>query len=73
MNRASIAFLALLSACRAPVDFEERRLDSIPEGGSLLVPASFSANGREVAYVLQTDEGAWAVRGSWKSRRLDAM
>jgi hypothetical protein len=73
-----LLFLVFLASCSRPVKdgappFQDRLLATIPPGVDVFVPVAFSPNGLEAAYVAQTEEGCWAVRGSWKSRRLDAM
>jgi len=79
MSRTLLSFLAFLAACQSPSPrvlrgaFEERLLATIPEGVEVFVPIAFSRDGRVAAYVAGTPEGYWAVRGIWKSRRLDAI
>lgn len=79
MRGTAILLLGLLAACRsspppeAPGHFQERLLAVIPGGADVRVPPAFSPDGRAVAYVAQTPDGSWAVRGEWKSRRLDAL
>ncbi|HEY3226148.1 MAG TPA: hypothetical protein VGK61_04010 [Planctomycetota bacterium] len=79
MRRILVSLLGFLAACRSPSPaeagpaFEERLLATIPEGVEVFVPIAFSRDGRQAAYVAQTSGGYWAVRGSWKSRRLDAI
>jgi hypothetical protein len=79
VNRATLLFVAALSACRPPSPtggippFQERILASIPEGAELVPPIAFSQDGREAAYIVKSPEGYRAVRGPWKSRRLDAL
>lgn len=68
-----LPLFAFLAACSRPADFQERHLAMIPEGVDVFVPVAFSPNGRTAAYVAQSENGAWVVRGSWKSRRLDAI
>lgn len=71
--------LAVLSACRAtPVGgtddpFQERILATLPEGVDVVPPVAFSPDGQQVAYIARTPDGFRAVRGAWRSRRLDAL
>lgn len=79
MRRILATLLAFAAACRSPSPpgagpaFEERLLATIPEDVEVFVPIAFSRDGRVAAYVAQSSDGTWAVRGSWKSRRLDAI
>jgi len=74
--RRLILILTLLSACRSspsPAPFKERVLGRVPEGFELVPPVAFSRDGREAAFIIKSPEGCRVVRGSWKSRRLDAL
>lgn len=74
--RATVLLLLALSACattRSPSHFQERILATIPEGVEVVGPPDFSADGREVAYIARSGDDYHAVRGTWKSRRLDAL
>jgi hypothetical protein len=79
MRRILPTLLSFVAACQSPSPpgtgpaFDEQLLATIPEGVEVLVPIAFSRDGRQAAYVAQTPGGTWAVRGSWKSRRLDAI
>jgi len=78
MQMRGLILLGLLASCSDPrrdgaAPFQERLLATIPPGVDVFVPVAFSPNGLEAAYVAQAEEGCWAVRGSWKSRRLDSM
>lgn len=74
-----LTLLSFAAACRSPSHpgagpaFEDRLLATIPEGVEVFVPIAFSRDGCVAAYVARTPEGYWAVRGTWKSRRLDAI
>ena len=79
MRRTLPFLLIVLAACQtpsAPIDppgFEDHLLATIPEGIEVFVPISFSRDGRVSAYVAQASDGYRAVRGTWTSRRLDAI
>jgi len=67
-------FLLAHAACSAlPGDrggayFEDRLLDTIPEGVNINVPVAYSRDGRRAAYAARTPEGDYAVCGGWKGK-----
>ena len=71
--RATLALplLAFLASCAAP-SIRDQALDRVPEG-STVIKAVFNRQGTAVAYIAQTEDGVFARRGPWKSRRLDAI
>lgn len=65
MNRTALAALVLLGGCAASAPpFEEKRLATIPPDAKVLVPVSFSRDGRRAAYVEQRDGTCRTVCGS---------
>jgi hypothetical protein len=76
MRLTLVAFALVLAACGelpSPAPFTEHLIATIPEGVDVVVPIAFSRDGLQAAYVARTPEGCWAVRGAWKSPRLDAL
>src|SRR5688572_17289145 len=74
MSAAPLLYLALLSACRTvPPAFQDRLVATLPADVDPRWTVAFSPDGRQVAYIAKTAEGSWAVRGTWKSRRLDTI
>src|SRR5262245_30481014 len=55
-----VAILLVLSGCAA-FPFEERRLATIPADARVIVPVSFSADGRRAAYVEQRGDSCRTV------------
>lgn len=54
-----------LSGCAAaPAPFEAHRLATIADGSRVVVPVSFSQDGRRAAYVEQRGDGCRIVCGS---------
>jgi len=54
-----------LAACAsAPAPFESHRMATIADGARVLVPVSFSHDGRSAAYVEQRGDGCRMVWGS---------
>jgi hypothetical protein len=88
MRLVLVAFALVLAACgelpspalhsseahsAGPAPFSEHLIATIPEGVDVEVPIAFTRDGLQAAYVARTPEGCWAVRGAWKSTRLDAL
>jgi hypothetical protein len=74
MRVASSISLLVLAACAAPAPagplaiVASRRLDTIPEGVNVVLPPAYSRDGRRVAYVAWTQDGAYAVCGDWRGK-----
>ena len=65
MPRVSLLLLVLLGGCAsAESSFEDRRLATIPEDARVIVPVSFSRDGRRAAYVEQRGDACRMVSGS---------
>ena len=74
MRLVLVAFALALAACQGvPAPFSEHLIATIPEGVDVEGPIAFTRDGLQAAYVARTPEGCWAVRGAWKSTRLDAL
>jgi len=78
--RRSLAILVLaLAACQGlptssgPGPFTEHLIATIPEGVDAEAPISFSRDGLQAAFIARTSDGCRAVRGTWRSMRLDAL
>jgi hypothetical protein len=63
----------VLGSCAAGPPFRDRILATIPDGAEMLFSPAFTPDGLHVAYIARTQEGCRVVRGSWTSRRLDAI
>ena len=65
----------LLAGCASPPPaFEEHLISTIPPGLEVRAPIAFSPNGVGAAYMARAGHEEWyAVRGTWKSRRLDFL
>jgi hypothetical protein len=64
MFRTTSAFLLLAGCASAGSSFEARRLAVISDDSRVIVPVSFSRDGRRAAYVEQRDDGCRMVHGS---------
>ena len=74
MPRLSTLLLVVLGGCAAAeVSFEDRRLATIPEDARVLVPVSFSRDGRRAAYVEQKGDTCRTVTGSHVGRPYSAL
>ena len=79
MKRAGFLFVGVLAACSnggetAAPPFQDRLLATIPAEFEIVLPAAFSPDGSDVAYRAKAGHEEWyAVRGTWKSRRLDFL
>jgi hypothetical protein len=76
MRLSLVAFALALAACQglpSPAPFSERLIATIPEGVDAEVPIAFSRDGLQAVYVARSPEGCRAVRGTWKSMRLDTL
>ena len=61
--------LLLLAGCAAGADgFQERLLETIPDGELMDGLAAFSQDGTRVAFVERADGAQRAACGAWKSR-----
>jgi hypothetical protein len=63
----------VLGSCAAGPSFPDRILATIPDSVEVIFPPAFTPDGLHVAYITRTPEGCRVVRGSWTSRRLDAI
>jgi len=79
MRRNLVLLPLVLAACQGPPihtsndRFHDRLIATIPDGADVEVPIAFSRDGRHAAFVARTADGCRAVRGTWKSERLDAL
>lgn len=64
MLRAASVILLLAGCASAQPSFQDRRLARISDDSRVIVPVSFSRDGRRAAYVEQRDDGCRMVSGS---------
>ena len=64
LRTASLALVLLAGCASADPSFEARRLATIPDDARVIVPVSFSRDGRRAAYVEQRGEACRTVSGS---------
>jgi hypothetical protein len=65
--------LFLAGCAGADASFEERRLAVIRDDARVIVPVSFSQDGRHAAYVEQRGDGCRVVTGSQTSKPYGAL
>ena len=74
MRLVLVTFALALAACQSvPASFSEHLIATIPEGVDVEVPIAFTRDGLQAAYVARASDGCRAVRGTWKSARLDVL
>jgi hypothetical protein len=64
LRTASVTLLLLAGCASSGSSFEDRRLATIPEDARVIVPVSFSRDGRRAAYVEQRGNACRTVSGS---------
>jgi hypothetical protein len=72
LRTASVVFLLAGCASAGP-SFEDRRLATISDNSRVLVPVSFSRDGRRAAYVEQRDDGCRMVSGPRVGKRYGTL
>ena len=60
----AVAFVFLAGCASSEASFQEQRLATIPQDARVIVPVSFSRDGRRAAYVEQRDGTCRTVCGS---------
>jgi hypothetical protein len=64
IRTAAVGFVLLAGCASSEASFQEKRLAIIPQDARVIVPVSFSRDGRHAAYVEQRDGTCRTVCGA---------